>query len=95
MGNEGAVTYLFNKKGQLEFPSKDLNEDQQLELALEIGAEDLIFVDNKIHITCPAPDLFEVKRKLESKGITSIDFSVTYLPTITVPIKGERYAILT
>jgi len=50
MGNEGAVTYLFNKKGQLEFPSKDLNEDQQLELALEIGAEDLIFVDNKIHV---------------------------------------------
>ncbi len=82
----GAVSRLFQRKGQLIVPRDAVGEDQLMELALEAGAEDFkADADGYEIITEPAQ--FEaVHKAVESKGIKCAVAEVTELPTTTVPL---------
>ena len=82
----GAVSRLFQRKGQLVVPREAVGEDQLMELALEAGAEDFkADADGYEIITEPAQ--FEaVHKAVESKGIKCAVAEVTEVPTTTVPL---------
>ena len=47
LGTPGSVSYLFTKKGEIEFESGD--EDQIMEIVLEAGADDVVSNDDGMH----------------------------------------------
>lgn len=58
LGTDGSVAYLFEKVGQLSYPSGS-DEDQIMEVALEAGAEDVIrHADDSIEVLT-TPETFE------------------------------------
>jgi len=58
LGTDGSVAYLFEKVGQLSYPSGS-DEDQIMEVALEAGAEDVIHhADDSIEVLT-TPENFE------------------------------------
>ena len=85
----GAVSRLFQRKGQLIVPREAANEDQLMEIVLEAGAEDFR-VEAEGYEILTEPGRFEtVHRAVEAKGIKCAVAEVTYLPTITVPLGAE------
>src|SRR6266481_2754162 len=78
IATQGAVSRLFQRKGQIIVPRDAANEDQVMEAALEAGAEDFK----------AEPEGFEVVHKqLEARGIKPAAAEVTELPTVTAPLQ--------
>lgn len=70
LGTDGCVAYQFKHCGQLVF-APGLNEEAVMELALELGAEDVIVnEDGSIEVIVPANDFIEIKAQFEAKGYT-------------------------
>lgn len=88
----GAVSRLFQRKGQLVVPREAVGEDQLMELALEAGAEDFK-PDADGYEIITEPGQFEaVHKAIESKGIKCAVAEVTELPTTTVPLANAEAA---
>ncbi len=86
IASAGAVTRLFQRKGQIIVTRDAAGEDQLMELALEAGAEDFK-ADADGYEIITEPGQFEaVHRQIEAKGIKAAGAEVTYLPALTVSL---------
>lgn len=82
----GAVTRLFQRKGQLFFARDATTEDRLMELALDAGADDFK-VESEGYEVLTEPARFEaVHRQIESAGIKCASAEVAFLPLQTVPV---------
>jgi YebC/PmpR family DNA-binding regulatory protein len=88
MASSGAVSRLFQRKGQIIVSRESAEEDRLMGLALDAGAEDFK-ADPEGYEIITAPAEFEsVHRQVEGGGIRCLAAEVTWLPTVTVPL-GE------
>jgi YebC/PmpR family DNA-binding regulatory protein len=86
----GAVSRLFQRKGQIIIRREAAGEDQLMELALEAGAEDFKAEPQGYEIVT-GPGTFEaVHKELETKGIKPDVAGVTELASVTVPLRDEQ-----
>lgn len=89
IATQGAVSRLFERKGQIIVSREAANEDQLMEIALEAGAEDFRAEPQGYEIIT-APAQFEpVYKQLEAKSIKTEVAGVTELPNVTVPVSAE------
>jgi len=86
MATAGAVSRLFQRKGQIIIGREAAGEDQLMELALEAGADDFKAEAEGYEILTEPGKLESVHRQIEAKGLKCASAEVTYLPTVTVPI---------
>jgi transcriptional/translational regulatory protein YebC/TACO1 len=86
IASTGAVSRLFQKKGQLIIPREAAGEDQLMELALEAGAEDFKAEPEGYEILTDPAHFEAVHKKLEEKGIKCDAAQVAPLPLITAPL---------
>jgi len=82
----GAVSRLFQRKGQMIIPREAANEDQLMEIALEAGAEDFKADEDGYEILTEPSKFEAVHKQIEAKGIKCDVAEVTSLPTLTVPL---------
>ncbi len=84
----GAVSRLFQRKGQIIVTREAADEDRLMEIALEAGAEDFRAEPEGYEILTE-PALFEaVHKAVEAAGIRPVSAAVTHLPLTTVPVSG-------
>ena len=77
LGADGSVNYLFNKVGQLMYPSGS-SEDAIMEAAIEAGAEDVIVDDDGAIEVLTDPEDFEtVRDAMDGTGIEPDSAQVT------------------
>jgi YebC/PmpR family DNA-binding regulatory protein len=89
MGTDGSVSFQFKHCGQIVF-APGTSEDKVMEVALEVGADDVITHDDgAIEVLTPPHDLEAVKAALEAAGLKSEDAEVTMRAENTVPLHGE------
>jgi YebC/PmpR family DNA-binding regulatory protein len=89
MGAEGSVAFLFRHCGQLFF-APGTNEDALMEMALEVGAEDVVTDDEGgIEVICPPHDLSLVKEALEKGGFKAEMAEVTMKPATETVFTGD------
>ncbi|MBU4487141.1 MAG: YebC/PmpR family DNA-binding transcriptional regulator [Candidatus Delongbacteria bacterium] len=67
LGENGSVSWMFKKLGQIIIDANGKNEDQVMEDALEAGAEDMKIEDDKFIIMTAYEDYLSVCDKLEKK----------------------------
>ena len=92
LATAGAVSRLFQRKGQIIVPREAAGEDQLMELALEAGAEDFR-AEAKGYEILTEPENFEVVHKqIEAKGVKCAAAAVTWLPLSTTPVAGGEGA---
>ena len=85
----GAVSRLFQRKGQIIVAREAANEDQLMELALDAGAEDFKTEPEGYEIITDAAGFEAVHKQIEAKGIRCDAAEVTWLPTVTVPVAAN------
>lgn len=92
MAASGAVSRLFQRKGQIVIPRDAASEDELMEIALEAGAEDFKAEPEGYEILT-APNQFEaVHKAIEARNIKPALAAVTEVPTLTVPVSSPADA---
>jgi YebC/PmpR family DNA-binding regulatory protein len=92
LGTDGSVAYLFKKQGQLTF-APGFNEDKLIELALDLGCDDVLINDDKSGEVITAPENFiTVKEALSKAGLTPVQAEVTMIASTHVAITDKETA---
>ena len=89
LGTDGSVSYLFNRRGVIEFDAHD-DFDKVMEIA--INADSLDCIDNgDIYTVYTEPDNFlNVKKSFEEKGYQEfVTSEVTYVPDNKISLSDE------
>jgi YebC/PmpR family DNA-binding regulatory protein len=89
MAEAGAVSYLFNRKGQIVIAAEGADEDRVMEVALDAGAEDVDNADGMLTVTTGPSELRAVRAAFDSAGIAYQSAEVTMVPTLSVPLDRE------
>jgi YebC/PmpR family DNA-binding regulatory protein len=82
----GAVSRLFQRRGQIIVTRDAANEDPLMELALEAGAEDFQTDAEGFEILTEPGNFEAVHKRIEANGIKCAGAEVTSLPLISVPV---------
>lgn len=89
---DGAVGWVFARKGQILVSKSGISEEQIMEIALEAGAEDIATDDaDQFEIVTEASDLHTVLKELEAKGVKPETAELIRVPSNTVEL-GENEA---
>jgi YebC/PmpR family DNA-binding regulatory protein len=88
----GAVSRLFQRKGQIVVPREGVNEDQVMEVAMNAGAEDFKADADGYEILTDPAQFEAVHKQVESAGFKCAVAEVTFLPTVTVPLNDPAGA---
>ncbi len=86
LATAGAVSRLFQRKGQLIVSREAANEDRLMEIALEASAEDFKAEESGCEIVTEPATFEKVHQELDAKGIKCEAAEVTSLPILTVPL---------
>ncbi|MFI4937202.1 MAG: YebC/PmpR family DNA-binding transcriptional regulator [Candidatus Berkiellales bacterium] len=89
LGTDGSVAYLFTKMGQLSYP-KGTSEDNLMELAIEVGADDVIKEEDGSFVVNTSPDTFPaVLDAMKAAGLTPENAELTMVPATNVTLNFE------
>ncbi|MBQ0719309.1 MAG: YebC/PmpR family DNA-binding transcriptional regulator [Gammaproteobacteria bacterium] len=89
LGTDGSVAYLFTRTGQISYaPGGD--EEQIMEAALELGADDVVTHDDgSIDVMTAWEDFLTVKTGLAAAGLEPDDAEVTMLASLMVELDKD------
>ncbi len=90
LGANGCVSYMFQRKGQLVIEKTDeIDEDELMMQALEVGAEDFSAEEEVFEITTDPEDFSAVREELEKNGYTFLEADVTMIPDVMAAVDME------
>ena len=93
LAETGAVSFMFDHVGVVEFDSKVADADAMLEAAIEAGADDVVSNENGHEIYTSSASLGSVAKALEAKFGEPRKAALVWKPKNTVAIdddKGEK-----
>ena len=68
LSENGSVSWMFDKKGQITLKANEHEEDVVFEAALEAGAEDFEAADNVFIVSTDSSEIMSVRDALDSQG---------------------------
>jgi YebC/PmpR family DNA-binding regulatory protein len=89
LAETGAVSFMFDKVGQVEFETAVGSEDAMLEAAIEAGADDVASDENGHVVTCQQAALAEVSAALEAKFGAPRKSGFVWKPQTSVSVDDE------
>ena len=86
LGTDGSVAYLFNRLGQILYPT-GVNEERVMEIALEAGADDVIdHDDGSVEVLTPWEEFLAVKDAMQAAGLEHESADVIMQPSTSVTL---------
>jgi YebC/PmpR family DNA-binding regulatory protein len=92
LGENGCVSWMFDKKGSILIDKGDLSEDALMDLALEAGAEDVLDQDSEFQVVTAPEDFDSVRESLEKAGLAIVQAAITMIPKTTLDVTEEKTA---
>jgi YebC/PmpR family DNA-binding regulatory protein len=90
LAETGAVSFMFDHVGLVEFDAGVADADAMLEAAIEAGADDVVSSENGHEIYSAAESLREVAKALEAKFGEPRKAALTWRPQNTVAVEDEQ-----
>ena len=90
LAETGAVSFMFDHVGVVEFDAKVASADQMLEAAIEAGAEDVVSSEGGHEIYTTADSLASVAKALEAKFGEPRKAALVWKPKNTVAVDDEK-----
>jgi len=90
LGESGCVSWLFERKGSIIFDKKSVDEDRIMDLAIDIGAEDVREDKNIIEVIFPPENFGVVKEKVKEFGLKPELLELTMIPQTVVPLEEKE-----
>ena len=92
LGETGAVSFMFDRVGEIEYAPEAGSADDMLEAALEAGADDCQSDDDGHRFYCEAGSLHEVAQALESQIGEARGARLVWRPQNTIGIDDDHKA---
>jgi len=90
LAENGAVAWLFEKKGSILVEKKGVDEDKLIEAALEAGAQDVREEENEYEIITEPASFDAVKKAVDTAGFKCIQAQISMIPRNTVKLNDDR-----
>ncbi len=90
LGENGCVSWMFEKKGLILVDKTGADEDKLIEVALDAGAVDVKDTGKEFEVTVPPSHFETVKKALEDAGFKYHYAEVTMVPQSTVRLTGKE-----
>ena len=78
LGESGSVGFLFDQCGLIAFDLKERSEDEVFEKALDAGADDVEFYDQRVFIYCPTEELNSIANFMEKNDFEDISSKIIW-----------------
>ena len=89
MGENGCVSWKFERKGVIQFSKEKYTDDQLMEAALEAGADDLRDEGDVWEIQTAMADFNAVREAFEAAGLEMISAELNQVPQTTMEVDLE------
>ncbi|MFW6292399.1 MAG: YebC/PmpR family DNA-binding transcriptional regulator [Spirochaetota bacterium] len=90
LGESGCVSYLFNRKGILDYSAEKYSEEEIFEKALEAGAADVAAEGETIEVTCDPDDFESVLDAMKEAGFEHENAEILKVPEARVSLDHDR-----
>ena len=90
LGATGCVSWLFHQKGLINIEKGALSEDELMELAIKVGAEDYEIEEDGCNLITSVSDFSQVKENLTQKEIKISFAHLTMIPERAVKVDGKQ-----
>ena len=90
LGESGSVGFLFDQVGLISFEMKDNKEDIVFEKALDCGAEDVEFGENRAFIFCDSVDLHQVSSSFDENIFENLSSKLIWKPKEPIAIELDQ-----
>lgn len=89
LGESGCVSWMFEKKGYFAIDKKEMSEEEFMEVALELGADDISIEDESYEIFSRPEDYGAVRDALEQREIPLVAKELAMLPQSYVQVEDD------
>ncbi len=89
LGENGCVSWMFDKKGLLVFSKDQVSEDDVMTVALEAGADDIKETEKEYEVTVDPSEFETVKEAFDKAGIPYLVAEISMIPQNTIPLEGK------
>lgn len=89
MAGQGAVSYLFQKSGEIIMPKNGKSTDEIMNVALENNVEDIEDEDEAVFLYTEPGNLQLAKKGLEESGLQIEEASLIFRPTSKITVAPE------
>lgn len=90
LGEAGCVGWMFDKKGYIAIDGTKHTEDEVMEIALEIGADDVRKDGDVIEVLTVVEDYINVLAGLKDKGLTVLSSNITRIPQNKIKVNEKE-----
>ncbi len=96
MADQGAVSRMFQRKGQIFIDKDKTDEETLMELALDAGAEDLKTDGDQFEVITDPNDFDAVSDAITNAGIDMAESEITLIPDLVVEVTeiGQAQSIM-
>jgi YebC/PmpR family DNA-binding regulatory protein len=92
LAQQGAVSRMFQRKGQILIDGSSVEEDALMDLALEAGAEDMQRDGDQFEVLTAFGDYAAVANAISDAGIETVSSEITMLPDMPTRIDNADQA---
>ncbi len=90
LGDSGSVAWMFHRRGYFAVLRGAMDEEKFMELALELGADDVATAEEHYEIFTVPEDFNRVREELEKRGVPTDVKELAMVPTNPMEIPAER-----
>ena len=90
LGENGSVSWMFDKKGQITLKANEYEEDVVFEAALEAGAEDIEAADNVFIVSTDSSEIMSVRDALDSQGYEIESANIDMVPKNLHNVESDK-----
>ena len=90
LGENGSVSWMFDKKGQITLKANEHEEDVVFEAALEAGAEDIEAADNVFIVSTDSSEIMSVRDALDSQGYEIESANIDMVPKNLHNVESDK-----
>lgn len=90
LGQNGSVSFLFERKGVLVVEKDDFDSDELAMTAIDLGAEDVEQDEEGVVITTTVSDFSSIRDKLSEEGFKFAMAELDYIPSTTVKLEDAE-----
>ena len=91
LGTKGSASHNFNQIGVIKIEKKEISDEKVFELATDAGAQECVSNDDFHEINCEKNEVYNIKKKLESKIQNFIFTGIEWRPLNSVKVTQSKF----
>jgi YebC/PmpR family DNA-binding regulatory protein len=90
LGESGCVAWMFNRRGYFAIDRGVMDEEKFMDLALELGADDVAIEEDVYEVYTTMEDFVSVQEELERRGIPLAAGELAMIPQTTIDVPRDK-----